>query len=113
MDVARGLDYLHSYGVIHRGLMSVSHVFNPAARNVILTKLVKQNVVVNTAGRACLSADIGSTPFIHSEELQTDSTDGTTRGPRWTALEVLEIGKFSKQSDVFSFGFVAAEVCSR
>lgn len=87
-------------------------MFDPAARDTTLTKLVKQNVVVNIAGRACLS-DVGFAAFAHNEESQTNGPDNSTQGPRWTAPEVLEIGQFSKQTDVFSFGFVAAEVCSR
>ena len=75
-------------------------------------KSVKQNVVVNTTGRACLS-DIGFPAFAHDEESETGGTGSSTHGSRWTASEVLGNGEFSKQSDVFSFGFVAAEVHSK
>ena len=69
-------------------------------------KLVKNNVLVNATGRACLS-DIGFT----CEELDTGSTGSSTHGSRWTAPEVYKNGEFSELSDIFSFGFVAAEVC--
>ena len=110
--MVQGLDYLHSYGVIHRGLTSVSHMIDPVVRGVILMIFLKQNIIVNTAGRACLS-DIGFTTSAHGEESITDSTESSTHGSRWAAPEVLKDDNFSKQSDVFSFGFVAAEVCSR
>jgi len=74
---------------------------------MVLMMLVKQCVFVNAAGRACLS-DIGFT----GGELAADGTDSRAYGSRWTAPEISKNGKFSKQSDVFSLGFVAAEVCS-
>lgn len=67
----------------------------------------KQNVLVNAAGRACLSG-IDFT----NEELKADSTESSAHGSSWIAPELFENGNFSKQSDVFSLGFVAAEVCS-
>ena len=78
----------------------------------ILTKFVKQNVLVNGVGRACLS-DMGLTTFVHNEELEVDNAESNTHAPQWAAPEVFKNGKFSKQSDIFSFGFVAAEVCSQ
>ena len=72
-------------------------------------KLIKQNVLVNAAGRACLS-DIGFITSIYNEELTTDDVESSTYCPRWTAPEIFKDGNFSKQSDVFSFGFVAVEV---
>ena len=67
---------------------------------------------MNDAGRACLS-NIGFTTFTDTEESDEDDTESCADGSRWMAPEVLTNGKFSKRSDVFSFGFVAAEVCSR
>lgn len=83
----------------------------PAARDVILMKPMKQHVLVNTADSACLSV-IGFATLARGEESQTDDTESSSHGFRWAAPEVLENGKFSEQSDVFSFGFVAAEVYS-
>jgi len=70
-------------------------------------KLVKQNILVNAAGRACLS-DIGFTTT-HDGAMDMDDTECEVHY-RWRAPEVLKDGRFSKQSDIFSFGFVAAEV---
>jgi len=70
-------------------------------------KLVKQNILVNAAGRACLS-DIGFTTT-HDGAMDMDDTESEVHY-RWRAPEVLKDGQFSKQSDIFSFGFVAAEV---
>ena len=72
---------------------------------------IKQNVLVNAAGRACLS-DIGFTTLAH-DELKSDGAESSTRSSRWTAPEVSKDSEFSKQSDVFSFGFVAVEVRSQ
>lgn len=69
----------------------------------------KENVLVNGAGRACLS-DIGF-DTAHDEEFNTDDTETDVYHSRWEAPEVFENKEFSEQSDVFSFGFVAAEVC--
>ena len=75
-------------------------------------KLVKENVLVNAAGHACLS-DIGFATFAHNGESEPDDTESGTHSSRWTAPEVSKNSEFSKQSDVFSFGFVAVEVCSQ
>ena len=110
MDVVQGLDYLHSYGVTHRSLTSVSRVLTSWASGVVLIQFVKQIILVNAAGRACLS-DIGFTTSPSSEELEAISAENSTPYfPRWTAPEVLKDGKFSVKADIFSFGFVAAEV---
>ena len=84
-----------------------SYALNSATRDIVLMKLVKQNILVNAAGRACLS-DIGFTTSTHDEVLDED--DAESSDYRWRAPEVLKDGRFSKQSDIFSFGFVAAEV---
>ena len=78
------------------------------ARDEVLMMLGQQNIIVNAAGRACLS-DIGFT----SETSDADGTETGAHGSRWTAPEIFKHGEFSKQSDVFSFGFVAADVCTR
>ena len=75
---------------------------------MVLMKLMKENVLVNAAGRACLSG-IDFT----NEESEAASTERSARGSPWIAPEVFKNDKFSKQSDIFSFGFVAAEVGSR
>ena len=77
------------------------------ARDVVLIKLFKQNVLVNAAGRACLS-DIGFSTT--HDELNVDGIQSSVRDSRWRAPEVLKNNRFSTQSDIFSFGFVAAEV---
>ena len=87
-------------------------MFYVTARGTALINLVKQNVLVDYAGHVRLS-DIGFTPFVHDEESETDANGCSTHDPRWTASEVSRNGEYSKQSDVFSFGFVATEVRSR
>jgi serine/threonine protein kinase len=109
IDVVQGLEYLHSYGVVHQNLKPVSHALCFAAHDAVLMRLVKQNVLVNTAGRACLS-DIGFTTPARDEELDTGDTESSVHYSRWRAPEVVKDNRFSEQSDIFSFGFVAAEV---
>lgn len=109
--MVQGLHYLHSYEVIHQNLKPVSHVVGSATRDIVLIKLVKENILVNAAGRAQLS-DIGFITSTHDEALDVDNTESSVYY-RWRAPEVLKDGRFSKQSDIFSFGFVAAEVCLR
>ena len=86
-----------------------SYLHDSAACNAVLMNLVKETVLVNSASRACIS-DIGFAAFAHNEEPDTDATRCSICSSRWTAPEVSKNGEFSKQSDVFSFGFVAVEV---
>ena len=88
-----------------------SCVLNSARRGLILMELAKENILVNAAGHACLS-DIGFATLAHNGELKPDETESGTPSSRWTAPEVSKNSEFSKQSDVFSFGFVAVEVRS-
>jgi serine/threonine protein kinase len=70
---------------------------------------VKQNILLNSAGHARLS-DIGFARLIPTEESKFDWASGGADGCRWAAPEVFQNGKLTKQSDVFSFGFISAEV---
>ncbi|KAF9647772.1 kinase-like protein [Thelephora ganbajun] len=90
IDVARGLDYLHSLGVIHGNLK-------------------QQNILVNSTGRARLS-DIGFAKLIPIGESRFDWVKVSADGCRWVAPEIFHKGEFTKQSDVFSYGFIAAEI---
>ena len=89
-----------------------SHPLDFVPRGTVLMNLVKRNVLVDSAGRARLS-DIGFATFAHKKEPKTGVTGCSTHGSRWTAPEVSKDSEFSKQSDVFSLGFVAAEVRSQ
>lgn len=107
-DVANGLDYLHSRGVIHGNLKQVSYP-NCARLRVVLTISAQQNILVDSAGHARLS-DIGFSKLVHTGELGFGWASVGPSNCRWAAPESFRNGELSKQSDVFTYGFVAAEV---
>lgn len=76
---------------------------------VILMTRVKQNILVDSAGEARLS-NVGFAKLVPADESGFDWADVGVGGCRWAAPEVFLDGKLSKQTDVFSCGFVAAEV---
>ena len=64
---------------------------------------------MDPTGCARLS-DIGFSRPIPTGESGLNWTDAGADGCRWTAPEVFQGGEPSKQSDVFTYGFVSAEV---
>ena len=64
---------------------------------------------MDSTGHARLS-DIGFSKLIPTGESGFDWADVGADGCRWGAPEIFQDGKFSEQSDVFTYGFVAAEV---
>jgi len=70
---------------------------------------VQQNILVDFAGHARLS-DIGLSKLVHTGELGFGWASVGPGGCRWAAPESFQDGKISAQSDVFTYGFVAAEV---
>jgi len=111
IDIAHGLDYLHSHGVIHGNLKQVGNPPECTPLCVVLTKCAKENILVNSAGRACLS-DIGFAKLMSIGESSSrfDWAQVGADGCRWAAPEIFQNGKFTKQSDMFSYGFIAVEV---
>ena len=109
IDVVRGLDYLHSSGVVHGNLKQVSGPPNCAPLSVFFMKRVKQNILVDTRGHARLS-DIGFAKLAPTGASKFDWTQSGADGCRWAAPEIFQNGKLSKQSDVFTYGFLAVEV---
>lgn len=107
--MTRGLEYLHSYDVIHGNLKPVRYYLDPIPCRMVLTEFVKRNVLVNAAGDACLS-DIGFATIVHNRELEPSLNKTDIHASQRLAPEVIKNGKSSIQSDVFSYGFVAAEV---
>ncbi len=95
LHVARGMTYLHSQGILHNDL---------AARNV----LVSQNSEKNDGSYLLKVSDFGLS-FI-SEQKYFYGTEFTKIPVRWSALEVISRKKYSKFSDVWSFGVTCWEI---
>ncbi|KAF9441109.1 kinase-like protein [Macrolepiota fuliginosa MF-IS2] len=92
-DIASGMKYLHSEGMVHGDIKGA-------------------NVLVNDSGRACIT-DFGLA------SIQVDQTLSYSRGAttvsgcsyRWAAPELLEDGAhMTKKSDVWAFGCVCYEI---
>ena len=109
IDVARGLDYLHSRGVVHGNLKQVSDLPGCMPLCAFLMEYFKQNILVDSGGRARLS-DIGLARLTSTGESTFDWAQLSADGCRWAAPEILQNSEFSEQSDIFSYGFLASEV---
>ena len=70
---------------------------------------VKENILVDSTGHAHLS-DIGFARLVPTGESSFDWAKVGADGCRWAAPEIFQDGKLSKQSDMFSYGFIATEV---
>ena len=65
--------------------------------------------MVDVSGTARLT-DFGLTTIVRDQNSLASAGDDQGFTPRWTAPEVLQFGKTTKESDVFSFGMVIIEV---
>lgn len=106
-DVARGLCYLHSCNVIHGNLKGVRSDYK--SRLTTALTFGQPNVLVDAADKAritdfCLAA---VTTDVESQ-LSTSLIQNHTL--RWTAPEILNGGKHSREADIFSFAMVVIEV---
>ncbi|XP_054822185.1 serine/threonine/tyrosine-protein kinase HT1-like [Prosopis cineraria] len=86
LDIARGMQYLHSEGVLHRDLKS---------ENLLLGE--DMCVKVADFGISCLESQIGS-------------AKGFTGTYRWMAPEMIKEKHHSKKVDVYSFAIVLWEL---
>ncbi|XP_047314313.1 serine/threonine/tyrosine-protein kinase HT1-like [Impatiens glandulifera] len=86
LDIARGLQYLHAQGILHRDLKS---------ENLLLG----EDMVVKVAdfGISCLESQCGS-------------AKGFTGTYRWMAPEMIKEKHHTKKVDVYSFGIVLWEL---
>ena len=107
--VTRGLDYLHTRGVIHGDVKPVGISFHPAHVSMSLTKF-KQNILVNAKGDACL-ADFGlSIVACNKISSRDQGRRARCHSSLWVAPETLNEGRISKEVDVFCYSLVALEV---
>ncbi|KAF0699622.1 Aste57867_9805 [Aphanomyces stellatus] len=86
MDVARGLQFLHSFNIVHRDLKSL-------------------NLLITDEGRVKL-ADFGIAK-VAQDEFMTRCC-GTYQ---WMAPEVIVSQSYSVSADIYSFGVVMWEIC--
>lgn len=107
-DVAAGICYFHSCNVIHGDLKGVrDHLKSRFATVLIATQ---PNVLVDDSGRARI-ADFGlATVTDNQDDILLASLQPHVHAPRWAAPEVLNGGRFTRESDIFSFAMVMIEV---
>ncbi|KAH3746093.1 tyrosine protein kinase [Pelomyxa schiedti] len=89
LDCAKGMNFLHQSGVIHRDLK---------AGNLLISSLDPTSIV-------CVKiSDFGTTREVNSAKDQMTMNVGT---PTHMAPEVIETGNYTSKADVFSFGILA------
>ena len=113
-DVANGLYYLHSYGIIHGDLKAVSHsTLSQFSRNQSMIPMnAKANSLIDEDGRARLT-DFGLTSIVGENKSDTlPQVLNQVAATTWMTPGILNGGAVTKEVDVFMFAMVAAEVCT-
>ena len=111
-DIAKGLNYLHSYSVVHGDLQGVRGCLKFHFATVLT--LEQSNIIVDVAGHHARITDFGLAVATQNLDPIQDSPAEHEHGPRWTAPEILDRRKtYNKEGDVFSFAMVMIEVRCR
>ncbi|KAK6992507.1 kinase domain-containing protein [Favolaschia claudopus] len=92
LDIASGLEYLHSQNTIHGDLKGI-------------------NILVSPSGRACI-ADFGLSIVVNAMTLRLTTSTIVNRGgtARYHAPELFDTGVKTFASDIYAFGCVAYEI---
>ena len=106
-DVASGLKYLHSRGVIHGDLKGVRDYYRSRFTAVFI--VYQSNVVVDADGCARIM-DFRPAMVILDVDSEQAISDQHARSRQWSAPEVLGGGAISKETDIFSLAMVMIEV---
>ncbi|XP_070184629.1 dual specificity testis-specific protein kinase 2-like, partial [Littorina saxatilis] len=95
LGIARGLDYLHSKGFMHRDLTS---------KNILIKK-------IESHGFQAIIADFGLASKI-PDPLSKEKLP-TVGSPYWMAPEVLNGHIYDEKADLFSLGIIMCEITAR
>jgi serine/threonine protein kinase len=105
MDIATGLNYLHSVGLVHGNLCMVSPVSLSPWPSIL--RCLKENILVANCGRAHL-ADAGVNTL--ASRAFCDATKPVPVAWMYKAPEELQIGIRDQRTDVYSFACVVYTV---
>jgi len=106
-DLAKGLCYLHSCGVVHGDLKGAR---SSSKYHFIILTPGQPNVLVDDSGHIRIG-DFGLATVTRNLDSSRSASNHLSHTPRWAAPEILGGGKPSKEADVFSFAMVTIEVC--
>lgn len=91
MQIAEALEHLHRHGVIHKDV---------AARNCVIDDQLRLKLADNSLARDLFPGDYCCLG------------DSDNRPIKWMALEAIQMGVFTEQTDSWAFGVLMWELCT-